>query len=66
MKEKNICADCKYRYKDSLRCNRLVIPGGFGMNDRLGSDYKRNNQCPYFERGKDSGVDYKPLNFNNS
>lgn len=49
MSKVNICTKCKYAIDGW--CNRLVVSGGFGMNDRLGRDYKRNNQCPYFSEG---------------
>ena len=48
--KKNICDTCAYCTNND-RCNRLAIPGGFGRNDRLGSDFKHNNQCPYFKEG---------------
>lgn len=48
--KKNICDTCTYCTKNG-RCNRLVIPGGFGMNDRTGSHYKRDNKCPYYQKG---------------
>ena len=37
------------------------------MNDRLGSYYKKDNKCPYYEEGNDCrDRDYKPINFYNS
>lgn len=65
MDKKNICSTCKFATAD-LYCNRLVVPSSFGMNDRLGSDYKKNNECPYHEDGNPRKEEHKALNFWNS
>ena len=64
MNEKNICLNCKWCYADTTRCRRLVSTC-IGMRDRLGSDFKKGNHCPYFEQGERQGK-YQPLNFYNS
>ena len=61
----NICNTCKFQTANG-RCNRLVFTC-IGMNDRLGSDYKKDNHCDYHEEGntnKDRAV--QPMNFFNS
>ena len=67
MKEvkEDICATCKFCLYPSMKCNRLVYTC-MGMNDRLGSDFKRSNHCPYHEKGEPQEREYKPLNFYNS
>lgn len=64
-KEKNICWSCKFCLWPSGKCNRLVFTA-IGMNDRIGSDYKKNNVCPYHEKGQPQKREYKPMNFFNS
>ena len=63
--KENICATCQYCLYPSMKCNRLVFTC-MGMNDRLGSDFKRGNHCPYHKEGESQGREYKPLNFYNS
>ena len=58
-----ICNSC--RYSKGSWCNRLVVPGGMGCRDRVGSDYLRNNVCPYFVAGQPQADNNKP-NFENS
>lgn len=61
----NICNTCKF-HTENGRCNRLVFTC-IGMNDRIGSDYKKGNYCDYHEEGntnKDRVV--QPMNFFNS
>lgn len=48
----DICNTCCF--KTASGCNRLVIAGWYGNNDRLGSYYKRGNECPYHKEGKPS------------
>lgn len=37
------------------------------MNDRLGSYYKKDNKCHYYEEGNDCrNREYKPINLYNS
>ena len=65
--DNNICSTCTYRL--GYKCNRLVIAGGFGCNDRLGSDYKHGNECPYYKEGKgrdDEHIGDGNVNFWNS
>lgn len=64
MKENNICLSCKWCYEDVIKCRRLVSTG-LGMRDRLGEDFKRSNNCPYYEAGERHGI-YRPLNLYNS
>ena len=56
-----ICKDCKF---NRGFCNRLVVPGGMGTHDRVGSDYLKNNECEYYEQGTATPTS-KP-NFENS
>ncbi len=65
MKEENICATCAFCLTPSMKCNRLVFTC-MGMNDRLGSDFKKDNHCPYHEEGKPKEQKYEPLYFYNS
>lgn len=58
-----ICATCYY-CKGSW-CNRLVIVGGFGMHDRVASDYLKNNECDYYKPTTEQSNDKKPC-FENS
>ena len=58
-----ICNGC--RFSRDWWCNRLVVPGGMGRHDRVGSDYLKNNECPYFEAGQPQVNNNKP-NFENS
>ncbi len=63
--EKDICLSCRYSFRNG-KCNRLVV-SCMGMNDRLGSYYKKDNKCPYHENGDDCrNREYKPINFYNS
>ena len=63
--EENICLSCRFAFRNG-KCNRLVV-SSIGMNDRLGSYYKKGNKCPYHEEGNDCrNRDYKPINFYNS
>lgn len=39
----------KCRFNKGRWCNRLVVSGGFGMNDRTADYFLKNNQCHYFE-----------------
>ena len=50
MMKAEICDGCVF--SKSWGCNRLVIPGGFGRNDRVASDYLKANdkQCKYREK----------------
>lgn len=57
-----ICKTCYY-CKDWW-CNRLVIPGGMGMHDRVASDYLKNNECKYYVEGESEPC--KKHNFENS
>lgn len=63
-----ICMKC--RFNKGRWCNRLVVSGGFGMNDRTADDFLKNNQCHYFvplEKGEKLVFEEKGyLNFNNS
>ena len=44
------CRGC--RFNESW-CNRLVVNGGFGMNDRVASDYlHQGEECKYKESGE--------------
>lgn len=65
MEKENICQSCRYCIEPSMKCNRLVFTA-MGMRDKLGSDFKKGNQCPYHEDGEPQERDYKPLNFYNS
>ena len=58
-----ICKDCYY-CKGSW-CNCLVIPGGFGMHDRVASDYLKDNKCKHYKQTNDVKFESKP-NFENS
>lgn len=40
--EKNICLSCRFAFRNG-KCNRLVV-SSMGMNDRLGSYYKKGNK----------------------
>lgn len=40
--EKNICLSCRFAFRNG-KCNRLVV-SSMGMNDRLGSYYKKDNK----------------------
>lgn len=63
--EKDICLSCRFAFKNG-KCNRLVV-SCMGMNDRLGSYYKKDNKCPYREDGDDCrNREYTPINFYNS
>ena len=63
--EENICLSCRFAFRNG-KCNRLVV-SSIGMNDRLGSYYKKDNKCPYHEYGNDCRKrEYKPINFYNS
>ena len=63
--EKNICLSCRFAFRNG-KCNRLVV-SSMGMNDRLGSYYKKGNKFPYHEDGNDCrDRDYKPIKFYNS
>lgn len=64
MKE-NICKSCTY-YTANCRCNRLVF-SCIGMNDRLASDYKKDNRCDYYKEGESNkNRVIEPMNFFNS
>ena len=65
MEKENICQSCRYCIAPTMKCNRLVFTA-MGMRDKLGSDFKKGNQCPYHEDGEPQERDYKPLNFYNS
>lgn len=55
------CKGCRF---NKSWCNRLVVAGGFGMNDRVASDYLREDAaCEYKEEGK-STIEKQP-NLNN-
>lgn len=51
--KENVCLSCTFRTANGM-CNRLVCVGGFGMSDRVGSDYKKGNVCAYFKKGNSS------------
>jgi len=60
---KAICEGCYYN-KGSW-CNRLVVPGGFGRQDRVASDYLTGDHCDYRKDGASTTDNNKP-NFENS
>lgn len=45
---KKICNGCYY---NKGWCNRLVVVGGFGMKDRVASDYLNGDTCEYRKEG---------------
>lgn len=47
-----ICNTCCFQ--QGWRCNRLVVNGGFGSNDRVASDYMKDNHCDYYKQGQQS------------
>lgn len=47
----DICETCTYC--KSWGCNRLVVPGGFGRNDRVARDYMKNGKCSYYKPCED-------------
>lgn len=62
--KENICFSCLFAFSNG-KCNRLVSTC-MGMRDRLGSDYKKDNKCPYYKKGDSDKREYKPMNFYNS
>lgn len=68
MMNMNVCKDCKFLA--FFGCNRLVVSGGFGMSDRVASDYMKGEHCAYFEQAttdsKTSSDRGTRPNFNNS
>lgn len=60
----NICKSCRFATSD-LRCNRLVSTC-IGRSDRLGSDYKKDNVCPYYKEGTPRNEEKRNINFFNS
>lgn len=55
------CKGC--RFSKGSWCNRLVVSGGFGMNDRVASDYlKRGEECEYREEGETKIEPYPNFN----
>lgn len=45
------CKTCIYEL-DGWKCNRLVVNGGFGNNDRVARDYMKDNKCDYYKQGQ--------------
>ena len=45
------CKTCIFLL-DGWKCNRLVVDGGFGNNDRVASDYIKDNTCNYYKQGQ--------------
>lgn len=48
-----ICKTCYYFVADNYRCNMLVHTQ-IGMRDRIGSDYCKGYDCPYYHKGNNS------------
>lgn len=57
----DICCTCIF--SKGTWCNRLVATS-VGMRDRVGSDYKHDNTCPYHETGTPKTDNNKPQFYN--
>ena len=52
------CIGCEYNTKHG--CDRCVVNGGCGMNDRVASDYlKEGETCQYKREGKPNDLPYQ-------
>ena len=48
-----ICSKCSYHFWNTGKCNRLVVNGGFGNNDKVAKDYMKDpSKCDYFLEGE--------------
>lgn len=66
--EKSLCRCCRFCL-NSGKCNRLVVAGGFGNNDKVAKDLMKDGKCDYFEEGtpsKDENLSTGSVNYWNS